>query len=158
MNQVQYIEIYDVKDNTLIDLSVLLKVLKPCADTYYWAITHIVSVRKIDMAPQLEWFDEKVENETLGIHYSYTELVWVADQIIQVIDCQILASSSKDSLKKYSNLNESFQNCELVVCGFDTSYWGVFSKNFDIIQMLCNTFDDIKVYESVPVEFKDFLW
>jgi len=68
--------------------------------------------------------------EKVNTEISFSELLHVAKNVVQIIDCEINGISSSD---------------KLTISAVDSSFWEIITENEKIISCVTNTFKEIEI-------------
>lgn len=120
----------------------------PNGESFHWAILWSdITPRKGDgeFIMNLEQQVNKAEN---GLSIDWEELKSLTKKIHQEIDLAVIGCSNKENLHRFKNDREMYEQCDIVIEMFDTSYWRVFSKDDDLIERLGKKFKDVEFLSS----------
>jgi len=113
-----------------IDLIDILNCIEKNGEGYKWKLVYLEDyVLKEGPDPAFaEYLHELMEKVNTEI--SFSELLHVAKNVVQIIDCEINGISSSD---------------KLTISAVDSSFWEIITENEKIISCVTNTFKEIEI-------------
>lgn len=117
-------------------------------NSYHWAILFLWGVGDLGEDKSMVEFENQINHSERGLFISWDDMCTLSTKFHQIIDILIIGCVDKNLLRRYENDQEMYETCDIVIEMFDSSFWGVFSKNDNLIDRLAVKFKEVKFLES----------
>lgn len=103
-----------------------------------WLITFLGGMPYRDYAEHILEYQKMVNTSEDGTEIKWNDLNLLSDQYFQIYEIRLLGSINPDSLHRYSftDEEESFEKCDIVIILIDCSFWEIYAKDQDLIEKL----------------------
>lgn len=112
--------------------------------TFYWSILDLDAVGHLGKELPFSYFQWQVSNSDRGYFFNWRDLNLLACKFDDITDIELIAFKEKNSLRRFENDQEMYEQCDISIVMFDSSYWEVFSKDEDLIKRLAKKFREIE--------------
>ncbi len=92
-------------------------------------------------------FEDEINDLNNVVIMEWDELIDLSNKLDQIVDMLLIGSKDVNSLRRYSDDSQAYQNCDYTIELIDSSYWIIHSSDIKAL-------DNIKEYlpdGSVPV-------
>lgn len=96
----------------------------------------------------IQTLEKEIDDSPNGLKLTWKALNELMVKLPQIIDMVLIGAKDEDNLKNYSDDQEMYETCDVVIVMFDSSYWEIFSKDESLIHNLASKFKNIKFLES----------
>lgn len=137
------IRIRDNKNGIVsVSLEEILKTITD-GDKFYWAILFSEVTPKAGRGEYTTNIERNADNASEGYILTWQALKDFAESIHQELDLRIIGALERSNIKNYSSDEEIYNSCDILIEMFDSSFWVIFSKDYNLIDTLVKTFKDI---------------
>ena len=141
------IRISDIKDGKCIPLLELLKDIPNANDLNLAILWFSVTPLKGEGEFTTE-LQKKINESKQVVFINIESLREISKKIFQEIDLLVIGSKIKETLHRYEDDQEMYENCDIVIEMIDGGYWEVFSKNIDWINQLAKKYKEVEFLAS----------
>lgn len=148
MKKIKKIEILDgQKENpdVLVSFPDILNLISN-GDQFCWAI--LPDYEPSYIKGEAQSISKNIKNEIAAnkigfIHWD--EIKILSEGVAQFINLVLIGCKDPKKLKYYQNDDEIFQECEIVIIAFDSSWWEVSCKDEKLMKKFIDTFKEVKI-------------
>lgn len=115
---------------------------------FYWSILFVYVTGHLGEGMSISSFEQQVNKSERGYILNWKELNELVVKFYDVMEIVIIACKDKDCLIRYENDEEMYENCDIVIEMFDSTFWEIFSKNSNLIDRLASKFEEVEFLES----------
>jgi hypothetical protein len=90
----------------------------------------------------------KINGLENGLHLDWREIFLISKKFFQIFEVTILGCKAEKNLHRYSNDQEMYLSCDIVIELIDCAFWQVFSKNTELIKKLKEKFKKTELLET----------
>jgi len=101
-----------------------------------WSVLWIHGTGDLGVNKNMLDFEDQVKNSSLGVFYTWDELVALSKKFKQLIELVLIGASSVRTLKRYDDDNIMHSLCQYTIELIDSSYWEIHSLNIDTLQKM----------------------
>lgn len=116
-------------------------------DSLKWSILSLEGMGKME-GMSIQTLEKEIDDSPNGLKLTWKALNELMVKLPQIIDMVLIGAKDEDNLKNYSDDQEMYETCDVVIVMFDSSYWEIFSKDESLIHNLASKFKNIKFLES----------
>lgn len=149
--QIEGIRIKDTKENGVtIQIDEILEKIND-GNLFHWAILDLEATGRLKKGYITE-FEEEITKSKNGYFITWEEIKDLVTQFYQIINIILIGCKDKTFLRRYNKPLEMYENCDIVIEMFDSSYWEVFSNDLGLIENFKSKFNLVNVIEREEYE------
>ena len=146
--------VYGIKiheENELPHLSLANILEKIDGERYFWSVYFLDATGDLGSGQSIPDFEKKIFDSENGVQFTWADLNSLAKKFYQVIDIVLVGCLDALPRERFSNDEDMFANCDVVVEMVDSSYWLIHSQAQPLITELSKAFKVEAIYKVEEV-------
>jgi hypothetical protein len=117
-------------------------------DALNWSILYFYGTGHLKNGTSIPAFEEETNRSEKGLLINWKDLNLLAINLWDIFDSLIIGCRKQEMISRYTNDQEMYESCDIVIEMVDSSYWEVFSKDEDLINRLAAKFKEVKLLQA----------
>jgi hypothetical protein len=139
------IRIKDAKRNIVsVKLNDILQMIDN-GNLFYWSILWLEASGNLGEGNSIISLEENIANSKNGLIMKWEDLTLLSNKFNQIIELCVVGCKDGYLLNRYSNSEEMYKKCDIVIEMVDGSFWEIHSKDLGFITKIKENFKDIEL-------------